>query len=158
MLGLALGPARAATDYGSMSAPSTTIKAGCQPYSVSYVIHPPAGMDWTFFIQVTDPQGTHVGGILLTSGADALSGTRSFTQCTPQVVPGTYTLTGELDVSDGAQAAPTTYWLPPAHFTLTGTATQTTQVSTHHKRHHRKHHRHHRRHHTPVAAASIPTL
>lgn len=142
-------PALADSSYGSMSAPSAVIQAGCHDYAYSYVIHPPANTDWDFIVMVTDPNGTNVGAKLWASGADGLSGNGAFHLCSSQTPPGVYTLTGELDYSNGSQPAPTQVYLTPAHFTLSSPATAAPQ------RHKHKHHRKHRHHHR---VAQIPTL
>lgn len=143
-------PASADSSYGSMSAPPAVIQSGCHHYSYTYVIHPPADTNWDFIVQLNDPQNTPVGAQLWASGADGLSGTGSFELCSSQTPAGTYTLTGELDYSNGSQEAPTQVFLTPAHMVLTSP----TATPVHHHRHHHRHqHRHHKRH-----AASIPTL
>ena len=141
-------PARADSTYGSLSAPSAVIQPGCHDYGYSYVIHPPANVDWDFLVTVVAPDGTQDGTKLWASGADGLSGSGVFPLCSSHTPPGVYTLTGELDYSDGSQQAPTQVFLTPAHFTLSSPAAPQRK---HHRKHHHRHHRHH-------VAAQIPTL
>lgn len=141
-------PALADSGYGSLSAPSAVIQPGCHDYSYSYVIHPPANTDWVFLATVAAPDGTKEGTKMWASPADGTSGSGVFHLCSSQTPPGVYTITGELDFSNGSQEAPTQVFATPAHFTLSSPSRPARQ---HHRKH--RHHRHHR-----TVQAPLPTM
>jgi hypothetical protein len=149
----------ATSQYGTLSAASGSLPAAnqCGTYTYSYDIAPPPG-DWALETTVIDPRGLAVSSFAVIGGYSpgGANASTSYTLCSNNTLPGTFTITGKLSTSD-ANSKVTNYEMTPATFTLTaapvtGTTTKLgknksakkkAELRKKKKRHQKK--RHHRR-------------
>ncbi|UDY24864.1 hypothetical protein [Nocardioides sp. Kera G14] len=115
-------PASAAVP-ASVSAPAQRLVSGCSWYTYHYQIDiDPSQYDWLLQVMVTDAGGTNQAFQFFTD-TDPLRGTGRFQLCSKNVhAPGRFSLTGELDLSDGVNQTATT--LTPFYFQITPASTK----------------------------------
>ena len=116
------------TISGHLAISNQRLRKGCRAYAYRYRLQVPNGIDYDFEVFVTDPRGISQASDVILSGADPLSGTKHFTICRSNTVPGRFVLHGTLYTNDG-QGPTTTTKVADAPFRLT--------VPGHKKRHHR---------------------
>ncbi len=137
LLGLpSVAPARASSALGGFTVASQTLAPGCASYSYAYTVTP-GNDDWLLQVTVTDAAGVSQAFQFFNSGSpgDPTTGTSRFQLCSSNVHPGTFTLAGSLDLSDGTHQTETA--LPSVHF-RTAPAPATTKKAAKHKKHHKK--------------------
>jgi len=115
---LTLAPSATAADvhpeWGSTSAPDTTLKQGCRGYAYTYAVTPPDG-DWMLETFLIGPHGKpHGSDYFITS--DPLTGTGSWRLCRRSTRGGTYTIRAKLSVINGGDYVEG--WLPESTFHL----------------------------------------
>lgn len=126
LLGLSpIESAQATSAAAGFSAPTQRLIPGCTWYTYSYWVQPD-GQDWLIQIRIKDAAGTAQAFQFFNSGSpgDPTTGSSRFQLCSANVhAPGTFTITGELDLSDGART--TVLTLPTFHFQITPPASPT---------------------------------
>jgi hypothetical protein len=144
IVGLAPAPSAGAVQFqAGYAAPAQTLVRGCAWYRYSYWVDP-GDNDWVLQVNVIDAGGVHQAFQFFTSGSpgDPTRGSARFQLCSANVhAPGIFSLTGELDLSNGSTQTATT--LPTVHFRI---APAKAKVVKHKKQ--KKHKKHHKKKHT----------
>jgi hypothetical protein len=85
-------------EWGSVSAKSGQIKAGCRDYRFRYAVTAPETGDWDLSVSIVGPGGRPLWFGYLYEGANPASGTSTFRLCRSKTKPGRYKLKAVVSV------------------------------------------------------------